>query len=168
MNIQDAVDFRMHQLDDQEQARLASKCGIAKYYHCPVWDSDTDQYASMVWQACLQLNKCVNEQHEHVFVHCSAGVSRSSTVYLAFISLFGLQNMVVDEQDSTRSTFSPEAVFIKDQTALVDQHDHYLRNYHHLSFANKAVVHKVITKNKGYVEEMRRLRYQDSQADLAR
>ena len=52
-----------------------------------------EEYAEMVWKACLLLHKLVNEQKENVFIHDGAGISRCSTVLVAFLTLFGLENV---------------------------------------------------------------------------
>jgi hypothetical protein len=171
----DEADLRQHQLDQTEQAQLACASGIGKYVHSPVWDDKTDDATTMVWNACLQLHKLVNEEHEKVFVHCGAGVSRSSTVLLTFLALFGIRNMVVDGEEHDQYVeqvgfviFSPDALFQSDPANLVEKYNLYLKNYHRGSHANLGVVHRAIAANKEFLEEMRRRALNEQAAERER
>ena len=88
-----------------------------------------------------------------VFINCAAGVSRSSTVFLAFVALFGLYNY--DEQVAD-DLFSPDSILNKDQKSLVQDLCQYLLHYHTIGVPNLRVVHAVIDGNKRLVEEHRR------------
>lgn len=72
--------------------QTAKEAGIDVYQHTPVCDYDIDSYCFSAFQACLIIQKLVNEQDHNVMIHCAAGVSRSATVFLAFVALFGLKN----------------------------------------------------------------------------
>lgn len=111
-------------------------------------------YVKTCFQACLELHKLVNEQNLSVFINCGAGVSRSSTLFLAFIALFGLYHTEWEKESD--GLFSPESILNKDTKVLVDDLLHYLRCYHQLAMPNLKVVHLVIEENKALVEDMRR------------
>jgi hypothetical protein len=71
------------------------------------------------------LHKLVNEQQCKVFINCGAGVSRSSTVFLSFICLFGLYNFDYEEAGSD-GLFSPDHILNKDPQLLVEDYLAYL------------------------------------------
>ena len=64
-----------------------------------------------------QYMETVNEQNMKVFINCGAGVSRSSTVFLAFVALFGLYWLEREAEED--SLFSPETILNKDEKILV-------------------------------------------------
>lgn len=107
----DDVDFRKCSTQYADMNSMAGACGKnLKSVHEPVWDADINEYATNVWQASLQLNRLVNEQDEKVFIHCGAGISRSSTLLVAFLALFGVDG----RKEGDQSLFSPDAIFMKD------------------------------------------------------
>jgi hypothetical protein len=63
----------------------------------------------------------VNQCNMKVFVNCGAGVSRSSTIWLAFVALFGLVSLAdADESTNPGGIFTPFAVLNRDIEQMVD------------------------------------------------
>ena len=111
---------------------MANMAGIAKYINAPVSDHEFVKYIQSTFEASRQLHKLINEQEDIVFINCGAGVSRSSTVFLAFIALFGLYK--VDFEEMEDGYFAPETILKKDpkdRAKLIEDLLQYLRCYHH-------------------------------------
>ena len=68
---------------------MSRSVGITSYNHSAVCDYDEDIYAKTAFDAAVVLNRLVNEQKHSVFMNCAAGVSRSNTVFLCYLALFG-------------------------------------------------------------------------------
>jgi hypothetical protein len=126
LNIMDTVDHRMHSLSPDEMARVGSMGGIQHYYHAPVSDVHLEVYCQTAFKAVLQLHKLVNEQNHDVFINCGAGVSRSSTIWIAFIALFGLNSTVEREIRDPKGIFKPNAIVYKNIEGLVADLAQYL------------------------------------------
>ena len=76
----------------------------------------------------------VNEQNLKVFINCGAGCSRSSTIFLAFIALFGCYE--IDSDDDSGGLFAPENILHKDLSSLVQDLLAYLKCYHKTACPN--------------------------------
>ena len=114
-----------------------------------------ETYCQTAFQAILQLHQLVNEQHRDVFINCAAGVSRSSTIWIAFIALFGLDQSIIDQNGlrDAKGLFKPNAIVYKNIDHFVLDLATYLKTYHGLAMPNLEAVHAIIDKNKDYVEE---------------
>lgn len=128
-------------------------------WHCPVSDVHLESYCSTAFQAILQLHKMVNVQNLDVFVYCGAGVSRSSTIWIAFIALFGLSGVAGgrnNDLEDDDGIFKPNAIVFKNVKSLVNNLARYLQTYHGLAMPNLKAVFAIIDANKDYVEEQRK------------
>jgi len=53
-----------------------------------VSDINENEYCSDAFDAAVKLNDLVNVQGNNVFLHCTSGISRASTVFLCYLALF--------------------------------------------------------------------------------
>ena len=125
---------------------MAKEAGIDIYHHSLVCDHDLNSYGFSAFQACLLLHKLVNEQRLKVFVFCSAGVSRCSTVFLAFVALFGLK--ATESFSDENSIFKPDALFRKSHQQLILELEPYLKKHHSRAMPNLQAVRQIIDMRK--------------------
>jgi predicted protein tyrosine phosphatase len=62
--------------------------GILTVFNSSVSDINEDEYCSDAFNAAVRLNDLVNIQKNNVFLHCTSGISRASTVFLCYLALF--------------------------------------------------------------------------------
>jgi protein-tyrosine phosphatase len=57
-------------------------------YHEPISDMEDDQYAEDLFRGVLKLHQLKTQCKGEVFMHCTAGVSRSPTLLLVYLALY--------------------------------------------------------------------------------
>ena len=61
-------------------------------------------------------------------MNCAAGVSRSATVWVAFVALFGVKCLAdSDESSNPNGILTPYALLDRDTSQLVDELARYLK-----------------------------------------
>ena len=118
---------------------MAKEAGIDVYHHSLVCDHSQafvsmNAYGFSAFQACLLLHRLVNERSLNVFVFCSAGVSRCSTVFLAFVALFGLK--ATESFSDEEYILKPDALLRKSHEKLILELEPYLKKHHSRAMPN--------------------------------
>jgi hypothetical protein len=74
----------------QEMMRQYGRCGINFSKHLPVDDANLDDQATLdsMFIAAQYLDDMINDKGLNVFIHCSNGQTRASTIALVYMSLF--------------------------------------------------------------------------------
>ena len=86
--------------------------------HYPIDDYDEQDHPQKVFAAAQYLNDLLNAKNNKVYIHCSSGISRASTVVLCYLALY-------KKIACWRS---------------IDQCDEYLLKYHHVSTPNQWII----------------------------
>lgn len=145
---------------------MARMAGIMIYHNTPIDDATFENYCKDVFAAAKLLFQLIVEQKHHVFIHCSAGVSRCTTLFLVYAALYGIPN-----EDG--SSALPSYYKTGSRQQMYDEHDplsvsltdlaHYLKMQYQKSTPNLKVVQMVIDENKAFILEQRR-RQQEEEA----
>ena len=69
------------------------KHGIKSYVKFPLLDDNLDVYSENLFHACKALDHLLSKQKEKVYIHCTAGLSRSTTVVITYLTLFQKSKM---------------------------------------------------------------------------
>jgi len=64
------------------------KSGINTCKNVPIRDFQHDECSACYFRAVCELDKMINEQGQHVFVHCFTGISRAPTLIILYFALF--------------------------------------------------------------------------------
>ena len=139
---------------------MARQYGLTVYYNQAVNDNTIPTYCKDVFCAAQLLHKLIAEQQHHVFVHCAAGVSRCTTLFLVYVALYGLIND--DGTSALPGTYKGRGADEKadDHDPLsvsVDELATYLSMHYPKSTPNLKVVRLVIEENRAIIMEQRRL-----------
>ena len=62
--------------------------GIEACVHDTVGDDYENEYVRDLFRAVQKLNELINVKKHHVYLHCSAGVSRAPTLFIIYLALY--------------------------------------------------------------------------------
>ena len=145
LNIMDATDHRQHGISVDQYRQMSRQAGIIEFENSPVSDYDIDIYVKTVFEAACSLHNLIVEGGHRVFVHCAAGVSRSNTLFLLYLALFG--------DDDDNELFGLDNCYNRELPAYVDELAAYLDERYPHSSPNKEVVIRAITEYRDYVRD---------------
>lgn len=165
LNIQNATDHRQHNINVNEQMNSSRCAGIMIYHNTSVDDTNIPGYCKDVFAAANLLHQLILEQKHHVFIHCAAGVSRCTTLFLVYAALYGLPNEDGSSALPTYYKTGGKMTFDEHDPLSVSLTDlaHYLKMQYPKSTPNLDVVQMVIDENKAFILEQRR-RQQEEEA----
>ena len=68
--------------------RIYKQYGINMVLNYPIADVKEEEYMEQLFEASLHLHDLIDKQGFHVYLHCSAGVSRGPTLAMVYLALF--------------------------------------------------------------------------------
>ena len=77
----------MRGLDENKTQSDLKKLGL-KYKRVPVDDVSEDEYLQSLFKAAKALHLMIEGANQRVFVHCTSGYTRASTLVTAYLCLF--------------------------------------------------------------------------------
>ena len=87
LSLQSNEEIAQRGVDEQEMRAWLSKHRM-QYLRRPVDDlATTEDYADALFDAAVQLDRLLEKRHR-VYVHCTAGQSRSTTLAITYLCLF--------------------------------------------------------------------------------
>lgn len=107
--------------------------GIKKVMSFPIDDRTQESYITGLFDCTQHLNDLIDEQGETVFIHDNSGVSRAPTLVVSYFCMF-LKLRTMDNL--------PEA-------------ERLLKQYHHMSTPNTAVIKALMQKHKAFVNKQK-------------
>ena len=125
LNLQTQDDIAERGYSWAKMQQLYQQKGIKSAIHYSIDDYNEDEHIKKTFAAAQYLNDLVNSKNNKVFIHCSSGISRASTVVLCYLALY-------KKVPCWRS---------------IDQCDELLLKYHHVSTPNQFIIEQIIRDN---------------------
>lgn len=87
LSLQSDEEMRQRNISENQLKAWYQKHGIHSYVRVPVNDDNLEIYSEHNFQACKALDHLLDKKNR-VYIHCTAGLSRSTTVAITYLSLF--------------------------------------------------------------------------------
>jgi protein-tyrosine phosphatase len=88
LDIQTPTDHRQRGVMMERMLRMYKGRGINLVINYPVSDVKEDDYLEQLFEASQHMHELIGVKGQHVFVHCSSGVSRAPTLVVVYLALF--------------------------------------------------------------------------------
>ena len=125
LNLQTQDDIAERGYSWTKMQQLYQNKGIKSAIHYSIDDYNEEEHVKKTFAAAQYLNDLVNSKNNKVFIHCSSGISRASTVALCYLALY-------KKVPCWRS---------------IDQCDEHLLKHHHVSTPNQFIIEQIVRDN---------------------
>lgn len=135
------VQAEYRSIDFAKAQAMFRKAGINVVKNVPIRDFQLEECQAAYFRAACELDKLINEQGQHVFVHCFTGISRAPTLVVLYWALFLRHEKWNDPGELAR----------------------YLKGQYDLSHPNLEMVQTVVEGNQIF-QNQQRLRQEEEDA----
>lgn len=98
LNLMSDEEMVQRGLNEEQLKAWYQKHGIKSYVKLPINDDHLDLYAENNYQACKALDHLLTKQKHRVYIHCGAGLSRSPTVTITYLTMFRKSKLWITQE----------------------------------------------------------------------